>query len=506
MLSDEFCPRYSIRLAPVPLKQRLILLLGITPIFIALFIYSATWCFIWDEGFHLIAARLIANGKRPYLDFCFPQTPLNAYINAAVLLLFGNGWRAIHLLAAAYMCGAVWMVADFVQSRLPSERWRTPCALAAAVLFGLNLVVLQFGPAAQAYAIGMMLGPAAFRAALRAVGSQRPWFAVLSGVCAGSAAASTLLTAPVPAVLLVWIFSCNRTGSRLLKSAAYLAGCTLPFLPVIWLFLQGPKQTLFNVLHYQTALRRTNWGDANEHDMDVLTDWLTAPQALFLIALFAAALIFMYRERLKDWAPAWKEFALAVAMSIVMVLFISTAHPTFERYYVVAMPFIGITAALGLYAAGSRLTSQRHAWLTCGIVIALGSCMFLRDLYDEKDDDHWAKYEEVAHSVSEVTPIGVRFFADELTYFLLDREPPEGLEFSYAEKLELPPDQEKLYHIISNKELKQQIKAGQFVTFETCRDGIMDDLEPASDFKQHSQPGDCNLFWQPKAEAPAARR
>jgi hypothetical protein len=451
-------------LEPVPLKQRLILLLAITPIFIALFIYSATWCFIWDEGFHLIAARLIANGKRPYLDFCFPQTPLNAYINAGMLLLFGNGWRAIHLLAAAYLCGAIWLVADFVQSRLPSQRWRTPCALAAAVLFGLNLVVLQFGPAAQAYAIGMLLGPAAYRAALRAVASQKPWFALLSGIFAGSAAASTLLTAPVPAVLLVWIFFWNRTGSPLSKSAAYLSGCTLPFVPVLWLFCKGPKQTLFNVLQYQTLLR------------------------------------------LKDWDPAWKEFALAVALSVVMVLFISTAHPTFERYYVVAMPFIGITAALGLYAAGSRLTSQRHAWLTCGTVIALGSCMFFRDLYDEKDDDHWAKYEDVARSVAEVTPLGVRFYADELVYFLLDREPPEGMEFSYSQKLELPPDQEKLYHVISNKELKQQIKAGQFVTFETCRDGVMDDLEPAPDFKQHSQPGDCNLFWQPKGADSAAKR
>ncbi len=460
----NFAPATVYRLEPVPLKQRLILLLAITPIFIALFIYSATWCFIWDEGFHLIAARLIANGKRPYLDFCFPQTPLNAYINAGMLLLFGNGWRAIHLLAAAYLCGAIWLVADFVQSRLPSQRWRTPCALAAAVLFGLNLVVLQFGPAAQAYAIGMLLGPAAYRAALRAVASQKPWFALLSGIFAGSAAASTLLTAPVPAVLLVWIFFWNRTGSPLSKSAAYLSGCTLPFVPVLWLFCKGPKQTLFNVLQYQTLLR------------------------------------------LKDWDPAWKEFALAVALSVVMVLFISTAHPTFERYYVVAMPFIGITAALGLYAAGSRLTSQRHAWLTCGTVIALGSCMFFRDLYDEKDDDHWAKYEDVARSVAEVTPLGVRFYADELVYFLLDREPPEGMEFSYSQKLELPPDQEKLYHVISNKELKQQIKAGQFVTFETCRDGVMDDLEPAPDFKQHSQPGDCNLFWQPKGADSAAKR
>jgi len=501
----NFASRYSINLEPVPLKQRLILLLGITPIFIALLVYSATWAFIWDEGFHLVAARLIANGKRPYLDFCFPQTPLNAYINAAILLLFGNGWRAIHLFAAAYMCLGVWLVADFVQTRLPFTRWRTPCALAAAALFGLNLEVVQFGPAAQAYAIGMMLGPAAFRAALPAVESRRPWFALLAGLLASSAAASTLLTAPVPMVLLIWIFFFSREGSRLFKSAAYLAGCLVPFLPVVWLFLKGPKQTLFNVLQYQTIFRRTNWGDANEHDMDVLSSWLTAPQTLFLMLLFAAALIFLYRERktelAESWPRIWREFALAAAMSTALVLFISTAHPTFERYYVFATPFVAIVGALGLYAAGSRLTSPSRAWLTCGTVLALSGCMFLRDLYDEKDSDHWDKYQEVAQAVSEVTPMGVRFYADELVYFLLDREPPEGMEFAYSQKLELPPAQERLYHIISNKELRQQIKAGQFVTFESCRDGVMDDLQPAPDFKQHSQPQDCDLFWEPKGSA-----
>ena len=47
-------------------------------LFAGLLLYSQTLAFAWDEGFHLLAAQLIKAGKRPYLDFCFPQTPLNA--------------------------------------------------------------------------------------------------------------------------------------------------------------------------------------------------------------------------------------------------------------------------------------------------------------------------------------------------------------------------------------------------------------------------------------------
>lgn len=40
-------------------------------------VYAQTPAFTDDEGFHL-AAQLIKAGLRPYLDFCFDQTPLNA--------------------------------------------------------------------------------------------------------------------------------------------------------------------------------------------------------------------------------------------------------------------------------------------------------------------------------------------------------------------------------------------------------------------------------------------
>src|SRR5690349_445736 len=69
------------------------LLAGTGLIAAALLVYSQTYAFAWDEGFHLLAAQLIAHGKRPYLDFLFAQTPLNAYWNAALMRLFGESWR-----------------------------------------------------------------------------------------------------------------------------------------------------------------------------------------------------------------------------------------------------------------------------------------------------------------------------------------------------------------------------------------------------------------------------
>ena len=54
-------------------------------------LYSLTWAFAWDEGFHILTAQLIKDGRLPYIDFFFPQTPLNAFWNAAWMLMCQRG-------------------------------------------------------------------------------------------------------------------------------------------------------------------------------------------------------------------------------------------------------------------------------------------------------------------------------------------------------------------------------------------------------------------------------
>src|SRR5690242_6274759 len=83
----------------------------------SLCVYSQTRAFAWDEGFHLLAAQLIGKGKRPYLDFFHPQTPLNAYWNAAWFALFGDTWRTAHAVAAIVTALAVLLLANYLLRR-----------------------------------------------------------------------------------------------------------------------------------------------------------------------------------------------------------------------------------------------------------------------------------------------------------------------------------------------------------------------------------------------------
>src|SRR6185312_5866445 len=99
--------------------------------------YARSFAFAWDEGYHLVAAWLIEHGKQPYIDFVFPQTPLNAYWNALLLRVLGENWRVPHTVASVLTASAIAMAVLYVFRRLHAPPpWRAACAVTTAILIG----------------------------------------------------------------------------------------------------------------------------------------------------------------------------------------------------------------------------------------------------------------------------------------------------------------------------------------------------------------------------------
>src|SRR5580698_9728651 len=129
-------------------------------LFAGLLSYSLTRAFSWDEGFHLLAAQLILAGKRPYLDFCFPQTPLNAYLTAGFMRIFGDTWRAVHILEAILVAAAAFLTAEFIRTRFPVPAWRLSASIVAAAAVAMTSQVVLFGTIGQSYGLCLFLAVA----------------------------------------------------------------------------------------------------------------------------------------------------------------------------------------------------------------------------------------------------------------------------------------------------------------------------------------------------------
>jgi hypothetical protein len=459
-------------------------------------LYAVTRAFVWDEGYHLIAAQQISRGKLPYIDFCFPQTPLNAFLNAGIIKIFGQHWRPIHVGATLFSMGSMLLTAQYMLTRFPAQRWRLACALSAAVFVGLNEIVIQFGTIGQAYGICLFFTMAAYRVALATPARAGVLIPLSCGVLAGIAADSSLLSAPILPVMLIWIWFYSRLGSPWRKGLTFIAGVGISFLPVVWLYLLGPAQTLFNVVRYHALYRRVDWPSdmANHHDLLVVTSLVDSTQALTLAVLAIAGVVFIARQ--SAW-PRWQkgEFYLAAWISLAEGVYLCTPHPTFSRYFIVLTPFMTILAMAGLYGVASKMGyAERPKW-PAGIAAVLMALMFTSFCVQTFDATTWEEYEKVARKVAEVTPKGGRIFADELVYFALQSDPPSGMECSYTHALALPPKEEKLEHLVSIAELKDQFTRHEFATVQSCSDAEMDKFGLPSSYRYKNDMDDCTVFW-----------
>ncbi len=466
-------------------------------LFAGLLIYSVTGAVAWDEGFHLLAAQLIRNGKRPYLDFLFPQTALNAYWVAMWMRLFGESWRMVHALEATLTAGAVFVTGDYVLRRFPVPNWRLPAALAAALATGLNAEVFQFGTIGQAYGLALFLVVAAFRFSILTVERNALLWPALAGFAAGAAAASTLLTVSVAPVLLLWIVFQSRTGKRVVRGVVFLVAALLPFVPLLRLFFDSPRVVRFNIFDYHFFFRQLDWEGAIQHDVGVLASWIDSAPATLVGLLALAGLIFIARR--SNWdRPIRAEFYLCAWLILALSIHLSTAHPTFERYFLFTAPFFAILASVGLYDIGSRLVSPERPWrpvLFLAVLLTLGVA---KAIYDKQGSMNWHDFQEVSEKVRAVTPPGQPLLADEFVYFLLKRAPPSGMEVEDSHKLNnLPPDLAAALHVLPRNDLEKQVKAGKFSTVETCDDDDerVEALRLTELYSQWEEVSGCVVYW-----------
>ncbi|HEY1217624.1 MAG TPA: hypothetical protein VGF03_01715, partial [Bryobacteraceae bacterium] len=472
-------------------------------------VYAQTLAFAWDEGFHLLAAQLIKNGKTPYLDFFFPQAPLNAYWNAGWMRLFGDTWRTAHAVAGLVGAAGVLLAAHAVYARFPIARWRLAGALAVVALAGLNHQFVDYSTIAQGYALCLFLLVAAYRCALWSV-ERRGWLpAAAAGFCVVGAAGATLLGSAAVPILLVWLLIYNRAGARWTKLAGFLAGAALPLLPFLPLAWRAWRIVRFNIVEYHLLYRQVAWDGATAHDADVLTAWANDPQAI-LLAILVAVGVFFVRFR-SDWDRATRApFYLCGWLALGLSLHISTAHPTFARYYLLTLPFLATLAVAGLSYIVSQFAHPMQPRWPVVFVSVIVAIVLARDLFDDWDGaPWWGRLSAITRKLDEVVPRGAPVFADESIYFLSRRTPPSGLEHDDSHKLQLKPELEKSLHIFPKAELIKQIAAGRFAAVASCEDtDEMDELGVSAAFeKKFEDKGkDCAVYWKWKQPPPPKKK
>lgn len=292
-----------------------------------------------DEGFYLAAARHVADGRRLYADFFFPQMPYLPWLQAHLLPDPGSSLRAGRALSVVFGALGGGMIAALGYAR----RRRRAEGLFFGGLYVLNEVLMGALALNKTYGYANLCLLVALNASTGR--SRRTVWPFIAGLAAGGAVGFRLATLPAVAVL-AWLV--GRRGTRTLSMFAI--GCVLASLPWLWMAAASPSEFWFcNVTFH--ALRRElhGWESILAQKAWVVARWVFLPQNLVVWSLAAYAIRVAPRQA---WPPAACALALALTYACATPTYVEYAAQFLPLLLLAALPAGDLLARFPVFAGG----------------------------------------------------------------------------------------------------------------------------------------------------------
>ena len=137
-----------------------------------------------DEGYYVLASRLVLLHKTPYLDFLYQQAPLLPYAYGGWMKLAGVSWTSVRIFAA--LLTTILGVLIYAQVCHETRKWIA--GLSAAVLFASATFVFAWFPMAKTFSLASLLLFGAYVIITRITPASPPWLIAASGLLFGLSA------------------------------------------------------------------------------------------------------------------------------------------------------------------------------------------------------------------------------------------------------------------------------------------------------------------------------
>jgi len=329
----------------------------------ALAAFSLWWAPLnQDEGWYLIAAQRVAQGRMPYRDFAYTQAPLFPYLSQGAVPMVRQwgllGGRA-HSLGWSLLSLATLLTFLF---RRCAKAKRSTAMLCGAALLALNPFFLQYSVTVKTYSLtGFLLLLAGIVWIQCYDRPQSRLFALcplLLSLAAGIRLSSLGFFLPLAADSLL-----RRSGDRTHRVLLFCLfsglGLGLVFAPFL---LAAPEQSWFGMISFHAAREVEN---AAELRVGFISRSLQAflPSVLLLLYLL---------PRIRDWNPA----LVAPFAGVLCVSLIHFAAPfPYDEYQAILFPVLALIISLQVPEfVPAEARSAIHPVLVCGMLaFALGS-------------------------------------------------------------------------------------------------------------------------------------
>ncbi len=354
----------------------------------AVILLGAMFFFIWcavnrlvagDEGYYLLASRLVMEGNIPYRDFFFPQMPLLPYVYGAWMRATEYSWVSARILSGG-MAGLLGML---VYLRCSQQAGRT-FGIIALFLYTSSSLVFPWLTVAKTYSLSTLL---LFLSYILCV-SERPSFfkSAIAGFVFGLTVNSRLFfSAALPLFYAHLLFSQGTYTQRWRHVAWFTFGGAVTAIPLLYFIISDFETFWFNNMGYHLIRSNRTTESALQGKLVVLRSIMglrdskafDGYQFLMLILFSAAGTFLAFRHRIaKDPARTSHQLKFGLALPIAFVLGIVSFLPTpsYIQYFSVVVPFLCVSttqtvAHLWNNFARKGTSTVRVAFIGIGLAI-----------------------------------------------------------------------------------------------------------------------------------------
>jgi hypothetical protein len=326
-----------------------------------------------DEGYFASAARLVAEGQTPYIDFFYPQTPILPYLYAPVYLLVGSSLVGLRILSAILGTVALLFWGLYLRRRFPQQGQPV---LLGLLLLAMNPYFLVWNVTVKTFAASNLAVLVVIWAWEKGRQEEKGRSFVILGMALGALLGFRLLYGPWIAfvmVLILWqVFGPRRLGGRILSLGhfAYAAGgLIVGLLPTLQLMVRDFDAFYFNNVRYH-VLRHAPVH--SEVDPIGFTERFSSTSLVFAKAMFANPfmLFIVILAIVGTWNLARKKDPQQTAFLVfagggflVHTLASLVPFPSHEQYFTAPLaPLLAPLALAGIVALAKRLPGPM-VWL-----------------------------------------------------------------------------------------------------------------------------------------------
>jgi hypothetical protein len=313
-----------------------------------------------DEGFYVLASRLVLQHRVPYLDFFYTQAPLLPYVYGAWLKLFGVSWFSARALSACLTTAT----GTLVCFQVLRETGKWVAGAGAVLLFATSSLVFAWYPIVKTFSLAVLCLFGAYVILARLTPVPR-WQVALAGVLVGLSIDTRSYVVVVVPVFVWWIVRRNKPGA-LAPSLYFCGGLIVGLAPSLILFLASPDVFLFNNLGYH-AMRT---------DAGLISDWQNKLEivgvlfagrhtgfqfSVLTLSCFAAILSSRHKRETSVFA-----FSIALLLGGVSLL----PTPSEVQYFAMLVPFMIVVTVCWASDFISSLPTERAIMRAAAIGMA----------------------------------------------------------------------------------------------------------------------------------------